>query len=119
MHDACGGVLSFVHTEPGTGASFAIKHRSCCDVVVCRCTNTLIMCAKDLEQTPKHCPRERFFLLASLGPPLFRGRMQVCRMRVLAKEDFVPWMFRPHTGSTFEAWRRLDWDVLVSEASRD
>ncbi|CAE7523873.1 unnamed protein product [Symbiodinium pilosum] len=26
--------------------------------------------ALDLEQTPKHCPRERFFLLASLGPPL-------------------------------------------------
>ncbi|CAE7041536.1 unnamed protein product [Symbiodinium sp. CCMP2592] len=40
--------------------------------------------ALDLEQTPKHCPKERFFLLASLGPPVI-------------EEDWTgtPWFRKP------------------------
>ncbi|CAE7349362.1 unnamed protein product [Symbiodinium natans] len=40
--------------------------------------------ALDLEQTPKHCPKDRFFLLASLGPPVI-------------DEDWTgtPWFWKP------------------------
>ena len=34
----------------------------------------LLLLAKDLEQTPKHCPSQRFFLLATLGPPVTPGQ---------------------------------------------
>ncbi|CAE7357726.1 unnamed protein product, partial [Symbiodinium necroappetens] len=54
--------------------------------------------ALDLEQTPKHCPKERFFLLASLGPPVI-------------EEDWTgtPWFRKPWSveGLKRESMQRL------------